>query len=52
MKSRIVLFILAFLVWLLLSWVPDWQHCIVGIFVAALVAYLTGDLFIKRPPYC
>lgn len=49
MKSRIVLFILAFLVWSLLNWVPDWQHIIVGIFVAAFIAFMTGDFFIQRP---
>ena len=49
MKSRIVVFILAFFVWSLLNWVPDWQHLVVGIFVALLISYLTGDLFIKRP---
>lgn len=49
MKSKIILFILAFFVWLLLNWVPDWQHIVTGIFVAALVAYITGDLFIQRP---
>jgi len=48
-KSRIILFILGFVVWCLLSWVPDWQHMVVGVFVAALVAFLTGDLFIQRP---
>lgn len=49
MKSRIILFILGFLVWCLLNWVPDWQHLFIGVFVSALVAFLTGDLFIKRP---
>lgn len=49
MKSRAVLFIIAFLIWSLLNWVPDVQHLIVGVFVAALVAFLTGDLFITRP---
>jgi len=34
---------------MLLSWAPDWQHLIVGVFVAALVALMTGDLFIQRP---
>lgn len=48
-KSRIVLFVLALLFWLILNWIPDWQHFIVGIFLAFLVAYITGDLFIKRP---
>jgi len=48
-KSRILLFLLGFLVWLLLNWVPDWQHIVIGIFVAAFVAYMTGDLFVRRP---
>ena len=49
MKARIVLFLLAFLAWSLLNWRPDWQHLTVGIFVAAFVAFMTGDLFIGRP---
>jgi multicomponent Na+:H+ antiporter subunit E len=49
MKKKIVLFSVAFLVWCLLSWVPDWQHILIGIFVAGFVAYVTGDLFIQRP---
>ncbi|MFH1553092.1 MAG: Na+/H+ antiporter subunit E [Candidatus Omnitrophota bacterium] len=49
MKSRIVLFILAFLIWCLLSWVPDWQHLLVGFFVALFVAAMVGDLFVTRP---
>ncbi|MGB2705861.1 MAG: Na+/H+ antiporter subunit E [Candidatus Omnitrophota bacterium] len=49
MKSRIILFIIAFFMWCLLSWVPDWQHIVVGIFVAAFIAFITGDLFIQRP---
>ena len=49
MKSRIILFIVAFLAWSFLNWVPDWQHIIVGIFVSAFVAWLTGNLFIQTP---
>ena len=49
MKSRIILFIVAFLVWMFLNWVPDWQHMIIGVFISLLVAYLTGDLFIRKP---
>jgi len=48
-KSRVILFILAFLVWLFLTWVPDLQHIIVGVFAALLVAILTGDMFVQRP---
>ncbi|MBN1869747.1 MAG: Na+/H+ antiporter subunit E [Candidatus Omnitrophica bacterium] len=39
---------MALIVWCLLNWVPDWQHVIVGVFSAALVSWLTGDLFIQR----
>ena len=49
MGSKIILFVVSFLIWALINWVPDWQHLLVGIFVSALVAYVTGDLFIKRP---
>jgi len=49
MKSRILLFVLGFIAWVLLNWVPDWQHVIIGIFAAGLVACMTGDLFVKRP---
>jgi len=49
MAKRTILFIVAFLLWCLLSWVPDWQHLTVGVFVAAFVALITGDLFIQRP---
>ena len=42
-------FILALLVWLLLSWSADAQHLLVGIVVAAFVAFMTGDLFVQRP---
>ncbi|MBU1007209.1 MAG: Na+/H+ antiporter subunit E [Candidatus Omnitrophica bacterium] len=47
--SRITLFILGIITWALLNWPPDWQHIIVGIFVSAFVAYMTGDFFLKRP---
>lgn len=49
MKSRIILFFLAFLVWMGLTWPPDWQHAFIGVFVASFVAYMTGDMFVKRP---
>ncbi|MGE5279783.1 MAG: Na+/H+ antiporter subunit E [Deltaproteobacteria bacterium] len=49
MKKKIVLFITAFITWTLLTWPPDGQHLLVGVFAAAFVAYLTGDLFIQRP---
>lgn len=48
MKSKIVLFVTACFVWALVNWVPDWQHLLVGIFVAWFVAYIIGDLFLNR----
>jgi len=48
-KSRVLLFLTAFLAWTVLSWVPDWQHLVVGLLVAVFVAWLTGDLFVKQP---
>lgn len=49
MKSKLVLFIVGFTTWMLLSWPFDIQHAVVGIFVAGFVAFLTGDLFSRRP---
>lgn len=48
MRNRIVLFILGFAVWAGLNWPPDWQYLSVGILVAAIVAFITGDLFVRR----
>ena len=52
MKSRIIAFFLGFVAWLFLSWSLDWQHVVVGIFVAAFVSCMTGDFFIRRPHLC
>lgn len=49
MKSKIALFILTFFAWIILNWVPDAQHIIAGVFVSLIVAYFTGDMFVKRP---
>jgi multicomponent Na+:H+ antiporter subunit E len=49
MKGRILLFIIGFLIWMLLNWPPDIQHALVGIFVSGFAAFLTGDLFTRRP---
>ncbi len=51
MKSRILLFIIGFIVWILLNWMPDWQHIVSGIFVAGFVSYMTGDFFVRRPHF-
>jgi multicomponent Na+:H+ antiporter subunit E len=49
MKSRIILFVLGFIVWLVLTWPPNAQTGFVGLLVAALVSALTGDMFVTRP---
>ena len=51
MKSKIILLVIAFVVWCMLSWIPDWQDIAIGLLVAALVALITGDLFIQRPSH-
>ncbi|MFH0913066.1 MAG: Na+/H+ antiporter subunit E [Candidatus Omnitrophota bacterium] len=48
-KSQIILFILALLVWSFLTWPIDLQHLITGVFICGFVAFVTGDLFVKRP---
>jgi len=48
-KSQIILFILAFLIWSFLTWPLDLQHFVIGIFVSGFVAFMTGDLFVRRP---
>ncbi len=49
MKSRIILFLFGFMVWVGLSWPPDNQHIAIGIVVALFIAYMTGDMFVSRP---
>lgn len=51
MKSKLILFILAFLIWVMITWPLDFQHLIVGILVAAVVSMFTGDLFVQRPHF-
>jgi multicomponent Na+:H+ antiporter subunit E len=45
MRSRIVLFILAYVLWVLLNWKPDWQHLLIGAIVALFVVWLTSGMF-------
>jgi len=49
MISRLILFVIGFFIWTMLSWPPDLQHAIIGVIVAAFVAFITGDLFTSRP---
>jgi multicomponent Na+:H+ antiporter subunit E len=48
-KSRVILFILGFFVWMGLTWPPDIQHALIGIIVVAFVTFMTGDMFVSRP---
>jgi multicomponent Na+:H+ antiporter subunit E len=48
-KKKIVLFLFAYILWLLLCWSLDWQHVAVGAVAALLVTVITGGLFITRP---
>ena len=49
MNPKIILFLFAFIVWCLFSWVPDGAHLLAGIPVASVVAFMMGDLVIERP---
>lgn len=49
MKSRIILFLLALLIWAFLTWPLDLPHLLVGALFSGFVAYITGDMFVKRP---
>jgi len=48
MMKRLPLFLVAYGLWMLLTWPPDLSHAAVGIAAAGLVAYLAGDLFVGR----
>jgi len=43
------MFIIAFAVWCLLTWVPDTEHLIAGAVVALIVAAVMGSMFSTRP---
>ncbi len=55
MKTKSILFILAFCIWLLLNWSADISHICAGIAVGAFVSFMTSDIFgreirvFKRP---
>lgn len=50
--KRIVLFIVSFIFWVLLTWTSDRQHLLVGVIVAFLVAVIFGNIFVKEPKKC
>lgn len=49
--SKVVLFIIGFIIWMLLGWPCDLQHALVGVPAAGLAALLIGDMFTKRPSH-
>ncbi len=49
MKSHIVLFITAMIVWLGLTFSVGWEYLLIGVVVSLLVAILMGDMFVQRP---
>ncbi len=49
MKSRVIFFIVAYGLWLLLSHSADWPHLVVGAAVGLGVTAIAGDLFVTRP---
>ncbi len=49
MKSRIMMFIFAFAVWCIFTWVPDTQQMVAGALVSILVASIMGSIFMTRP---
>ncbi|MCQ9205326.1 MAG: Na+/H+ antiporter subunit E [Omnitrophica bacterium] len=48
MKRKTALFIIAFVTWVFLNWVPDTQHLIIGALASLLVVFITADLFTER----
>ena len=49
MKSRMLMFIVAFVVWCILCWIPDTQQLIAGAVVSLIVAAVMGSMFVTRP---
>ena len=51
MTTRILLFILWFGVWSLLTWKPDMKQLVIGFFMAIFVTVMTQDMFTKHPNF-
>ncbi|MFC1703936.1 Na+/H+ antiporter subunit E [Candidatus Omnitrophota bacterium] len=48
MAKKLILFIVTFSVWAMLTWPMDGQHALVGVFVAMVATLLTADMFIQK----
>jgi len=46
---RVLLFIIAFVIWAMFTWVPDCQEMAVGAFMAAGIALFFGEIFTIHP---
>jgi multicomponent Na+:H+ antiporter subunit E len=49
MRTRVIFFILALIIWILLNLPLDVQNIIVGILVSLLATLFVGDFFTQRP---
>jgi len=49
MKSRVVLFVISLIVWLLLTWTVYLPSLFIGIAVSFFISFWFTDLFIKHP---
>lgn len=48
MTPRMMLFVVAFIVWCLFNWIPDGAHLLLGIVVAWLVSFPMGKLVFQQ----
>lgn len=46
---RLLLFVVAFIVWAMFTWVPDRQEILVGAIVSAGLAFFFGEIFVIHP---
>jgi|WetSurMetagenome_2_1015567.scaffolds.fasta_scaffold482165_2 multicomponent Na+:H+ antiporter subunit E len=49
-RSRIIVFILSFLVWLALTSFWDIQEIVAGLFLSLIVSFIAGHILITTPP--
>ena len=48
MKIKILLFIAALLIWILLTWSVDFEHLVIGVLIGVFVSFITADVFAKK----
>lgn len=46
---RLLLFVVAFIIWAMFTWIPDRQEILVGAIVSAGVAFFFGEIFVIHP---